>query len=91
MVRTVQMRQKDGSMKDLPAPVVSELYNKYMFGVDMADQNRMQYSTCRKAGKWYKYLFRFDLAVVNSLICLQESPNHKLYTKGRKDRKRSQM
>ncbi|KAJ8305179.1 hypothetical protein KUTeg_017267 [Tegillarca granosa] len=93
MIRTVQRRQKDGSLNDLPAPSVSELYNKCMFGVDIADQKRMQYSTCRKAKKWHKYLFWFcfDIAVVNSLVCIQESPNHKLYTKRGKERKSSQM
>ncbi|KAJ8301049.1 LOW QUALITY PROTEIN: hypothetical protein KUTeg_022568 [Tegillarca granosa] len=87
--RTVQRRQKDGTKKDVSAPGVSGLYNKYMFGVDIADQKRMQYSTCRKAKKWYKYLFWFcfDLAVVNSLVCMQESPNHKLKTKTNREKK----
>ena len=60
------------------APIVSDLYNKFMFSVDLADQKRMQYSTCRKSKKWYKYLFWFcfDLAVTNALICMQESQNH---------------
>ncbi|KAJ8316067.1 hypothetical protein KUTeg_006285 [Tegillarca granosa] len=79
MVRTEQRRLKDGSVKDLPATSVSEFYNKYMFGVDIADQKEMQYSTYRKAKKWYKYWFWFcfDMAVVKSLVCMQESPNHK--------------
>lgn len=34
--------KKNGTRKD--APSVSELY---MFWVDLADQKRMQYSTCR--------------------------------------------
>jgi hypothetical protein len=42
---------------NVSAPIVSDLYNKFMFGVDLADQKRMQYSTCRKSKKWYKYLF----------------------------------
>lgn len=61
LVRTVRRRKKDGTVQDVPAPAVSEYYNKYMFGVDLADQKRMQYSTCRKARKWYKYLFWFGL------------------------------
>ena len=71
--RIVQRIKKDDTRQDVPAPVASELYNKFMFGVDLADQKRMQYSTCRKAKKWYKYLFWFcfDLSVVNSLICMQ--------------------
>jgi 5-formyltetrahydrofolate cyclo-ligase len=49
--RIVQRRQKDGTRRDVPAPVASELYNKFIFGVDLADQKRMQYSTCRKTKK----------------------------------------
>lgn len=59
--RIVQRRQKDGTRQDVPAPVASELYNKFMFGVDLADQKRMQY--CRKAKKLVQILvlvlFRF--------------------------------
>ena len=76
--RIIQRRQKDGTRQDVPAPVASELYNKFMFGVDLADQKRMQYSTCRKAKKWYKYLYWFCFDISNSLICMQESPNHRL-------------
>jgi hypothetical protein len=61
--RIVQRRQKDDTRQDVPAPVASELYNKFMFGVDLADQNRMQYSTRRKAKKMVQILvlvlFRF--------------------------------
>jgi hypothetical protein len=46
---TVRRRQKDGTLKDVPCPSVATAYNKFMFGVDRADQIRMQYSTCRKA------------------------------------------
>lgn len=89
----VQRRKKDGSMENVAARQVTDLYNKFMFGVDLADQKRMQYSTCRKAKKWYKYLFWFcfDLAVVNSHICMQESPNHQLLTKGGKHKKITQL
>jgi hypothetical protein len=46
---TVRRRRKDGTLKDVPCPSVATAYNKFMFGVDRADQIRMQYSTCRKA------------------------------------------
>ena len=49
--RIVQRRQKDGTQQDVPAPVASELYNKFIVGVDLADQKQMQYSTCRKNKK----------------------------------------
>ena len=80
---SVQRKQKDGTIKDVPSPVIGQMYNKYMFGVDRADQLRMVYSTCRKALKWWKYLFWFcvDVAIVNSFICMKESPNHKQRTR----------
>ncbi|KAJ8319610.1 hypothetical protein KUTeg_002839, partial [Tegillarca granosa] len=82
-----QKRQKDGTKKNIPARSVSEQYNKYMFGVDLADQKRIQYCTCREAKKWYKFLFWFcfDLALVNSLICMKEWPNHELKIGNEKD------
>jgi hypothetical protein len=90
---TVRRRQKDGTLKDVPCPSVATAYNKFMFGVDRADQIRMQYSTCRKALKWWKYLFWFcfDLALVNSYICMKESPNHKLLSKSGKEKVRTQL
>lgn len=47
----VQRKQKDGTVKDVPCPVIGQQYNKFMFGVDRADQLRMQYSTSRKSRK----------------------------------------
>lgn len=52
----VQRKQKDGTIKDVPSPIIGQMYNKYMFGVDRADQLRMNYSTCRKALKEVKLL-----------------------------------
>lgn len=79
----VQRKQKDGRLQDVPCPVIGQLYNKFMFGIDRADQLRMQYSMCRKSKKWWKYLLWFlvDLAIMNSYICMKESPNHKLKTR----------
>ena len=56
-IDTVSRRQKDGSRVDIVCPVVSKRYTMYMSGVDRADQLRMQYATCRKAVKWWKYIF----------------------------------
>lgn len=47
----VQRKQKDGTVKDVPCPVIGQQYNKFMFGVDRANQLRMQYSTSRKSRK----------------------------------------
>lgn len=52
----VQRKQKDGTIKDDPSPIIGQMYNKYMFGVDRADQLRINYSTCRKALKEVKLL-----------------------------------
>jgi len=64
-----------------------------MFGVDRADQMRMQYSTCRKAVKWWKYVFwfLFDVCVCNAFVCMRESPNHKLTTRMGKLKPRTQI
>lgn len=65
-------KQKDGTMKDVPCPVIGQQYNRFMFGVDRADQLRMQYSICCKSKKWCRFLLWFlvDLAVVNDSIYL---------------------
>ena len=90
---SVQRKQKDGSVKDVPCPVVGQQYNRYMFGVDRADQLQMQYSTCRKSKKWWKYLLWFpvDLAVVNAYICMKESTNHKIKTRSGREITRTQL
>lgn len=36
------VNKKDGTMKDVPCPVSGRQYNIFMFGVDRADQLRMQ-------------------------------------------------
>lgn len=74
----VQRKQKDGTVKDVPCPVIGQQYNKFMFGVDRADQLRMQYSTSRKSRKWW---FLVDLSVGNAFICMKESANHRITTK----------
>lgn len=37
----VQRKQKDGTIKDVPSPIIGQMYNKYTFGVDRADQLRI--------------------------------------------------
>ncbi|KAK3107853.1 hypothetical protein FSP39_023451 [Pinctada imbricata] len=55
----VSRKQKDGSTKEVPCPLVVKLYNMYMNGVDHADQLRSTYNTARKSLKWWKYLLFF--------------------------------
>lgn len=39
---SILRKQKDGTMKDVPCPVIGRQYNRFMFGVDRVDQLRMQ-------------------------------------------------
>lgn len=89
----VTRREKDGRRKEVRCPKVADTYSKNKGGVDIADQNRMQYSTCRKAKKWWKYIFwfLFDTAVCNSLICFRESKNHQKLTKSGKNKTVKQL
>ena len=92
-IDTVSRRQKDGSPVDVVCPVVSKCYTKYMSGVDRADQLRMQYATCRKAVKWWKYIFwfLFYVAICNAFICMRESANHQLISRRGKTKPRTQI
>ena len=85
----VSRKQKDGTIVEIQCPSALPQYNLYMNGVDMADQNRTQYSSCRKSIKWWKYLFWFvfDTCVANSLILLNSSPNHQMQTSSGKEKK----
>ena len=89
---TVSRKQRDGSIVDIPCPSALPEYNQYMNGVDMADQNRTQYS-CRKSIKWWKYLFwfLFDTCISNSLILLNSSPNHQQQTSRGNDKKTTNL
>lgn len=59
------------------------LNSKHKGGVSIADPNRMQYSTCRKAKKWWKYIFWF---LFETAICIfRESKNHQNLTKAGKN------
>ena len=61
--------------------------------VDLADQVRLQYGTCRKAKKWWKYLFwiLFDIALCNAFLTMKESANHLIITQSRRTKKRRQL
>lgn len=41
----VQRKQEDGDIKEVSSPLIGQKYNKYMFGVDRADQLKINYST----------------------------------------------
>ena len=67
---TVNRRNKDGTTNAVPCPICIALYNKYMGGVDHADQLRGYYHVRWKCMKNYKYIFSFlfDVAVTNAFI-----------------------
>ncbi|XP_048577744.1 piggyBac transposable element-derived protein 4-like [Nematostella vectensis] len=77
-IETVNRRQKDGSILKVDSLPVVTLYNKFMGGVDKADQYRQYYEVTRHAQKWWRYLFWFglDVAVVNAHILMNLAPNH---------------
>ena len=60
------------------APPCVSAYNKYMGGVDYADQKRGDYKIPVKSRRWYRYLaiFLIETAAVNAFILRQLSPNH---------------
>ena len=78
----VQRRKKDGSIENISAPPCVESYNKYMGGVDYADQKRNDYRIPVKSRRWYRYLafFLFETAAVNAFILRNLSPNHRRIT-----------
>lgn len=53
----VQRTQKDGSSKDVDAPVICADYNRYMDFVDNSDQLISTYRIDRKYKKWWHRIF----------------------------------
>ena len=58
---------------EMHKPLVVQLYNQSMNGVDRADQNSVYYSFIRKSRKWWKKLFFWlqEVTTVNSYILYQ--------------------
>ncbi|XP_064648759.1 piggyBac transposable element-derived protein 4-like [Lineus longissimus] len=80
--RKPRTRYRVNEIIDVPNVVVD--YNKYMGGVDHADQLRSYYKVGRTGKKWWKYLFwaMLNVAVVNAYILWLQS-NHPLPRKTR--------
>lgn len=81
----VRRRQKDGTLEDVRAPPVVLAYNKFMGGVDLADQLRRYYTVSWKSKKWWRRIFYFllDQTVCNAYILMRESLNHQWHYTGR--------
>ena len=77
-VTTIKRKQKDGTLKDIPCPEPIKLYNVFMNGVDRMRSNANGYSLAWSCRRWWTYRFWFlvDLSVSNSLVLMNESPNH---------------
>lgn len=47
----VQRKQKDGTIKDVPSPIIGQMYNKYMFGETFACEQVIAW-TRKENGKY---------------------------------------
>ena len=59
----------------VPCPQSVISYNKYMGGVDLADQNRAYYSVGRESVKFWRSLlwYMINTAIINALVLYRES------------------
>ena len=67
---TVQRRNRDGTVQQVPCPPSVVAYNRCMGGVDRGDQLRQYYRVRCKTRKSYRYIFwfLFDSCAVNAYI-----------------------
>ena len=75
---TVVRKNKDGTRVDVDCPMAVKLYNKFMGGVDLADQRHKTYTTSRKSIKWWMPIFHYlvDISLVNGYILYKDNnPN----------------
>ena len=70
---TVQRRERDGTAQQVPCPPSVVVYNKFMGGVDKADQLRKYYRVRCKTRKFYRYVFwfLFDSCIVNAFVLMK--------------------
>ena len=64
--------------KAMQRPVIIELYNKFMGGVDLADQRVRSYQRNTKTYVWYMKLFFYllEVAIMNAYILERKNPHH---------------
>ena len=71
---TVSRHSKSGPIPtDIHKPV--ESYNKFMTGVDLADQYRASYPVGRASHKWWRYIFYFllQISIINSFLLMKKN------------------
>lgn len=76
---TVNRKQRDGTIIQVPTVPAAISYNKNMGGVDLNDQQRNYYAVGRKSRKWRCYLlwFLIDVSTVNGHILETAAENHR--------------
>uniref|UniRef100_A0A6P7H8S6 PiggyBac transposable element-derived protein 4-like n=1 Tax=Diabrotica virgifera virgifera TaxID=50390 RepID=A0A6P7H8S6_DIAVI len=74
-----ERKLKTGEKCTCDCPEAVEFYNKYMGGVDLADQKIATYDLDRKSTKWWRKVFYKLLmaSVINSSIIFSEIQNKK--------------
>ncbi len=74
VIETADRKQKDGTIKTFDCPQAIVFYNKFMGGVDKADQYSTTYEVDRKSNKWWKRVFHrlLMIAVSNAWIVFKE-------------------
>lgn len=79
-IGTANRKQKDGISKEFDCPEAINFYNRYMAGVDKADQYATYYEIDRKSNKWWKRVFYrlLLIAVSNSWIIYKSFQEKKM-------------
>lgn len=77
--KTVNRKQCDGTIIQVPTVPAAMMYNKNMGGVDLNDQQRNYYAVGCKWRKWWRYLLWFlvNVSTVNGHILETEAENHR--------------
>lgn len=73
-VTTVLRKNKTGEKNNVTCPQVVKDYNRFMGGVDHADQLRTSYGVDRKSKKWWHRLFWgiLDIMFINAFVIYKE-------------------
>lgn len=81
--KRVRKRGAEGGYRTVEKPVIAEVYNQSMGGVDLFDQKLGSYSFPHKSSKWYMTVFHRlrEVALTNAYVVYREDPNNKLSTK----------
>lgn len=83
-IEQLERRSSEGELETLSKPKIITDYNRFMAGVDKADQLMVYYACGRKSLKWYKRIFWriLDHSILNAFILHKAviSPNPREFT-----------